>query len=69
MDDDFVLTLSVHKRGPHAIRLNTPMKKADIIVCSPQGIFNEIKKDADVQNFLSSFHTVMIDSIDYINDT
>ena len=61
-DNEFVMTLSVHKRGPHAVVLGNKVEKADVIIASPEGAFG-------LNNaMLSSLHTVFIDSVDYIID-
>ncbi|CAL6053818.1 Conserved_hypothetical protein [Hexamita inflata] len=61
-DNEFHITLNIHKRGPHATMLFNNPDKSDVIIASPLGVDNLN------ENVLNSFHTVFIDSIDYIID-
>lgn len=60
--------MALHKRGPHAIRLSAPPRKSDVMVCSPLGLLEAMAAKPDLADCLSSVHTVMLDSIDYVMD-
>lgn len=62
-DSNFAIGLRVHKRGPQSMWVMAKYEQSDIIIASPQGL-NKVN-----EGNLSSLHTVIIDSIDWILDS